>query len=171
MLRLALPLLAFTLVAPQLVSQTVVSQTAVSQTKEPPVSNTSTVAHHAHGTFTVKMQPPTAGPADGVARYSLDKQLSGDMEGTSKGEMLSAGDPKQGVAGYVAIEVFTGTLAGKHGSFTLQHSATMDAAGYHMNIVITPGSGTGDFAGITGKFTIIIADGKHSYDLEYTLPQ
>jgi len=135
------------------------------------MQSTPAVAHHARGTFTVAMQPLTPTPAPGMAGFSLDKQISGDLEGTSKGEMLSAGDPKQGVAGYVAIEVFTGTLAGKHGSFALQHSCTMDAAGQHMDIVVTPGSGTGELAGITGKFTIIIAGGKHSYDLEYTLPQ
>lgn len=46
----------------------------------------------------------------------------------------------------------------------------MDAAGPHMNVIITPGSGTGELKGITGTFIITIADGKHSYDLEYTLP-
>jgi len=43
--------------------------------------------------------------------------------------MFSGGDPRQGIAGYVAIEVVTGTLNGKHGSFALQHFATMDATG------------------------------------------
>jgi hypothetical protein len=171
MLRFALPVLGLALLAPQLVSQTVASQTAASQLKEQPVSHASAVAHHAHGTFTVKMQPLTPAPAEGTARFSIDKQISGDLDGTSKGEMISAGDPQKGVAGYIAMEVFTGTLAGKHGSFALQHSCTMDAAGQHMNILVTPGSGTGELAGITGKFTIIIADGKHSYDMEYTLPQ
>ena len=35
------------------------------------------------------------------------------------------GDFKTGAAGYVAIEMVTGTLAGKHGAFALQHMATM----------------------------------------------
>jgi hypothetical protein len=166
MLRLLALILSVALTtAPLSLAQT------LAQTKEPPVSNASTVAHHAQGSFTVKMQPLTPAPATGAARFSIDKQISGDLEGTSKGEMISAGDPQMGVAGYVAIEIFTGTLAGKHGSFALQHNSTMDAAGQHMNIIVTPGSGTGELAGITGKFTIIIADGKHSYDLAYTLPQ
>ena len=43
--------------------------------------------------------------------------------------MFSGGDPKQGMAGYVAIEVVMGVLKGKKGSFALQHSATMDESG------------------------------------------
>ncbi|MGA9642195.1 MAG: DUF3224 domain-containing protein [Terriglobales bacterium] len=127
------------------------------------------MTYHARGTFTVDVHPLTPSPAEGVSRFSIDKQIHGDLEATTKGEMFSAGDPKQGVAGYVAIEVVTGTLAGKHGSFTLQHSATMDANGRKMSVIITPGSGTGELKGISGTFDIQIDNGKHSYDLEYTL--
>lgn len=126
--------------------------------------------HHAVGTFTVKVVPLTPAPADGLSRFSIDKVIHGDLEATTKGEMFSGGDPKAGAAGYVAIEVVTGTLAGKHGSFALQQMATMDGSGRKMQVVVVPGSGTGDLKGIAGTFTITIADGKHSYDLEYMLP-
>ena len=125
---------------------------------------------HARGSFTIDMQQLTPAPADGVSRFSINKQIHGDLEGTSKGEMFSAGDPKQGVAGYVAMEVVTGTLFGKRGSFALQHMATMDQNGQKISVVIVPGSGTGELKGISGAFTIQIANGQHSYDLEYTLP-
>jgi len=128
------------------------------------------VTQHAHGTFTVKVAPLTPVPAEGIGRYSIDKVITGDLEATTKGEMFSGGDPKSGEAGYVAIELVTGTLAGKHGSFVLQHSATMDKSGLNMTVIITPGSGTGDFKGISGTFTIKIEGGVHNYDLEYTLP-
>ena len=130
----------------------------------------STQTHHAHGTFTVDVKPLTPPPAEGLGRFSIDKQIHGDLEATTKGEMFSGGDFKQGAAGYVAIEVVTGTLAGKHGSFALQHSATMDASGPKMTVLIVPGSGTGDLKGISGTFTITIEGAKHSYDLDYTLP-
>jgi len=71
----------------------------------------------------------------------------------------------------VAIEVVTGTMAGKHGSFALQHSATMDQSGRKMTVIVVPGSGTGDFKGISGTFEIKVESGQHSYDLEYTLPK
>ena len=127
--------------------------------------------HHAHGTFTVDVRPLTPAPAEGLSRFSIDKQIHGELEATSKGEMYSGGDPKQGAAGYVAIEVVTGTLAGKHGSFALQHFATMDANGPEMQVVVVPGSGTGELKGIEGTFAIRIEKGQHFYDLEYKLPE
>lgn len=127
------------------------------------------MTHHAHGTFTVNLQPLTPSPAEGLSRFSIDKQIHGDLEATSKGEMFSGGDPKRGVAGYVAIEVVTGSLNGKHGSFALQHMASMDESGRKMSVMIVPGSGTGELKGISGTFDIQIANGQHSYDLEYRL--
>jgi len=129
------------------------------------------MTHHAHGTFTVSVKPLTPPPAEGLGRFSIDKDIHGDLEATTKGEMFSGGDPKQGAAGYVAIEVVTGTLAGKHGSFALQHSATMDKSGLKMTVIVVPGSGTGELKGIEGTFTIHIENSQHSYDLEYMLPE
>jgi hypothetical protein len=40
-----------------------------------------------------------------------------------------------------------------------------------LNITVVPDSGTGQLVGLTGKLIIHIADGKHSYDFEYTLPE
>ena len=127
------------------------------------------MTHHAHGTFTVDVKPLTPAPAEGLARYSIDKQIHGDLEGTTTGEMFSGGNPMKKTAGYVAIEVFTGSLVGKHGTFALQHFATMDAAGPNMMVKVVPGSGTGELQGIAGDFTIVIEGGKHSYELDYTL--
>jgi hypothetical protein len=69
--------------------------------------------HHAKGTFTVKIVPLAPAPAEGLGRFSIDKEIHGDLEATTRGEMFSGGDPKAGAAGYVAIEMVTGTLAGK----------------------------------------------------------
>jgi len=138
---------------------------APAQQKEIPMT------HHAHGTFTVKVQPLTPAPAEGLSRFSLDKEIHGDLEATSKGEMLGGGDYKQGEAGYVAVEMITGSLNGKHGGFALQHSSTMDKSGSKMNIIVVPGSGTGDLKGITGTFTIKIENGQHFYEFDYTLGQ
>jgi hypothetical protein len=154
MTRLALAVLAAALLSPL----------GPAQTKE------TLMTHHARGSFTVNVQPLAPAPAEGLGRFSIDKQIHGDLEATTKGEMFSAGDPKQGAAGYVAIEVVTGTLAGKRGTFALQHSATMDQNGLKMTVIIVPGSGTGELKGIAGTFTIHIENGQHSYDLEYTLP-
>src|SRR5438094_528207 len=88
----------------------------------------STVVTRARGTFDVKLNAlPTSDTSEGspLGRRSIDKQFHGELEATSKGEMLSAGTAVQGSAGYVAIERVTGTLGGRQGSFILQHNATM----------------------------------------------
>lgn len=138
---------------------------AHAQQKETPMT------HHAHGTFAVKVLPLTPAPAPGLSRYSINKEIHGDLEATSVGEMFGGGDPRKGTAGYVAIEVVTGSMAGKHGSFALQHSATMDQSGLRMQVIVVPGSGTEEFTGISGTFTIKIENGQHFYDFDYTLPQ
>ena len=128
---------------------------------------------HATGTFEVKLDPQgDADKAEGsaLARMSIDKKYHGDLQGTAKGTMLTAGTDVKGSAGYVAIERVTGTLNGKTGSFVLQHNATLTRSAPMLNIIVVPDSGTGQLAGISGKFLIIIADGKHSYEFDYTLP-
>jgi hypothetical protein len=127
----------------------------------------------AKGSFTVDMKPQgEPGVAEGVSlgRMSLDKRFEGDLAGTGKGEMLTALTPIKGSAGYVAIERVTGTLHGKSGSFVLQHSGTMDQGAQQLAITVVPGSGTGALAGIAGTFKLNIVQGKHFYELEYSLP-
>lgn len=124
---------------------------------------------HAHGTFTVDVHSLPAAPAEGVSRYTINKVIHGDLEASTRGEMLGAGDPKQGAAGYVAMELVTGTLNGKHGSFVLQHFGTMDTSGPKMQVIVAPGSGTDELKGIAGTFTIRIENGQHFYDFDYTL--
>jgi hypothetical protein len=128
---------------------------------------------HARGTFDVKVTPqPSEGKPEGaeLGIMSLNKQFHGDLEGTSKGEMLTAGTSVKGSAGYVAIERVTGTLGARTGSFILQHSGTMTRGTLQLAITVVPDSGTGQLARISGKMMIIINDGKHSYDFDYALP-
>ena len=129
-----------------------------------------TMTNHATGTFEVKLNPQDDKSDDkSLGRMTIDKQWHGDLEGTSKGQMLTGGDVTKGSAGYVAIEKFTGTLNGRKGTFILQHSATMTRGEGQLTITVVPDSGTDQLEGLTGKMTIKIADGKHSYDFEFTL--
>jgi hypothetical protein len=100
---------------------------------------------------------------------SIDKQFHGDLEGTSKGEMLTASGTVKGSAGYVAMERVEGKLKGRSGSFVLQHNATMNRGVPQLNIIVVPDSGTGELEGLAGQMTIKITGGKHFYDFEYTL--
>lgn len=127
----------------------------------------------ANGTFDVQLNSmtPDDPPADAnLSRFSIDKQFHGDLEGTSKGQMLAAGTAIEGSAGYVAIERVVGTLHGRGGSFVLQHNGIMARGAPKLTIAVVPDSGTEQLTGLAGNMAIIIADGKHSYDLEYTLP-
>ena len=127
---------------------------------------------HASGTFDVKIAPQAQDDksADAtVGRYSFDKQFHGDLDGTSKGKMLAVGSAEKGAGGYVAMEQVTGTLNGRSGTFVLQHSGTMTHGAQQLSVTVVPDSGTGQLVGLAGKMTIKIADGKHSYDFEYTL--
>jgi hypothetical protein len=127
----------------------------------------------AQGTFQVKtalLPADDATAATSIGRYSLDKGYRGDLEAASAGEMLGAGNPATGTAGYVAIEQVSGNLHGKSGSFALQHFGTMEQGKFDLNVRVVPGSGTGELEGITGTMTIIIEGGKHSYTFEYLLP-
>ncbi len=125
---------------------------------------------HARGDFEVKLAPLSPYNMDEVAqlgRMSIDKIFHGDLEAISKGEMLSAGSPQSGSAGYVAVERVTGTLQGRRGSFALQHNATMHRGDFMLNVIVVPGSGADDLQGLRGVMQIVIAGGRHSYEFEY----
>jgi hypothetical protein len=129
---------------------------------------------HASGAFEVKVTPQpqddkSAGPT--VGRMSLDKQFHGDLEATSKGEMLAVSTAVKGSAGYVAMEQVSGTLHGRRGTFALQHTGTMTRGAPTLSVTVVPDSGTGQLVGLSGRLDIQIADGKHSYTFDYTLAE
>jgi Protein of unknown function (DUF3224) len=128
----------------------------------------------ASGTFQVKIVPLALDDkaADAtLGRLSIDKTFLGDLDATSKGEMLSAGTAVKGSAGYVAIERVSGALNGRAGTFVLQHSGTMNRGEPQLTVTIVPDSGTGQLAGLAGRMTIKIEAKAHVYELEYTLPE
>ncbi|PXV56916.1 Protein of unknown function [Dyella jiangningensis] len=128
---------------------------------------------HAKGTFEVKITPQPAedGVGDpGVGRMAIEKQFQGDMQGLGRGQMLAMGTAVDGSAGYVAMERVKASLQGRQGSFALQHNGTMHRGTPQLSIAIVPDSGTDELAGIAGTLSITVANGVHSYDLHYTLP-
>jgi hypothetical protein len=131
------------------------------------------MSHHAAGTFDVKVTPQASDDKSAdpnLGRMFLEKQIHGDLEGTSTGQMLTAGTNVKGSAGYVAIERVSGTLNGLKGTFVLQHSGTMNRGAFQLHIAVVPDSGTDQLTGLSGIFNIVVADGKHSYTFAYDLP-
>jgi len=127
----------------------------------------------ASGTFEVKMVPqaPEKDVGDAsIGRMALDKIFSGDLDASSKGQMLAVRTAVDGSAGYVAMECVTGSLHGRRGRFALQHSGTMARGTQSLIITVVPDSATEELSGLTGTLAIKIVDGQHHYAFDYTLP-
>ena len=131
---------------------------------------------HATGTFDVKMAPADvseAGKAGDLGRMSIDKTWTGDIQGTSKGEMLTGITPETGSMAYAAVERVTAKVGGHAGTFVFLHRATMlrtDPKAAVLEITVVPGSGTGELAGLSGSLAIDQSSGVHKYDFTYELP-
>jgi uncharacterized protein DUF3224 len=129
-------------------------------------------------TFTVEsfepteLTPPATRTATAVGVARMVKQFRGGLEGRAETLFTSAFDQETGVGTYVAMESFEGSLDGRSGAFNFAHSATTDggSARFHELVVIVPGSGTGELAGISGTGRMRIEDdGTHRLDLDYEL--
>jgi hypothetical protein len=130
------------------------------------------MTNRASGTFEVKLSPraPDEGESGvGIGRMLIDKKFGGDLEAESRGQMLAAGTAVAGSAGYVAMEQVTGKLGGRSGTFILQHTGTMTRGAAQLTVSVVPDSGTGELEGLAGNMNIIIAEGRHSYEFDYTL--
>jgi hypothetical protein len=125
----------------------------------------------ASGTFEVRLSPQVDGEAGGasVGRMLIDKRFAGGLEATSKGQMLAVRTATEGSAGYVAMELVTGRLGGREGTFVLQHSGTMERGAQRLSIGVVPDSGTGELEGLVGRMELDFSGGGHSYQFDYAL--
>jgi hypothetical protein len=124
------------------------------------------------GKFDVQLLPQPADEltSDAVGRLLLDKRYHGELDATAVGQMLAIRSPVPGSAGYVAMERVSGMLAGRRGSFALQHRGVMTRGAPELLVTVVPDSGTGELEGLAGTLRIDIADGVHSYVFDYSLP-
>jgi hypothetical protein len=124
----------------------------------------------ARGSFEIKLTPdPPYDSADGVTLGLMraEKRFVGELDGTSTLTMTAARTPTSGSAGYVAIERLSCTLAGKRGSFVLQHSGTMNRGAATLSCTVVPDSATGELVGLSGSMRIDIDAGQHNYAFDY----
>jgi hypothetical protein len=109
-----------------------------------------------------------AGPV-AFARVRLRKSFTGALAGTSQLVMTSAAVGESPV-GYAALEVVTGTLDGRTGTFVLQHTGVVDEGAPPPSGVVLPGTGTGELAGLRGTMTIAHDESGAVLTLDYELP-
>ncbi len=125
------------------------------------------------GPFDVKrtaMESVDAGGDAAFGRLRFEKRFHGELEATSVVEMLSAGNPASGSAGYVAVEHVIGTLQGRSGRFMLQHTGVMDRGQASLTLTVVPDTGTDELSGLRGSMQIDIAEGgAHFYTFDYAL--
>jgi hypothetical protein len=107
---------------------------------------------------------------DGVelSRVHITRTFTGDLEGASTAEILIA--KSEGGGAYTGQDLIRGTLAGKTGTFVIQHGGIMGPAGISNTGTIVPGSGTGELEGINGEGTLLAdGEGNHTLTLTYEL--
>ena len=108
-----------------------------------------------------------------LSRATVRKSFRGDLTGESTAELLmcqaNPSDLSAG-AGYVASEMVVGQLAGREGTFVLQHWGMSVGEERRTGGHVVPGSGTGALAGLSGQVQIAVdADGSHTLTLDYEI--
>ena len=133
------------------------------------------MGHRATGSFDIiRWDSSTYDQAEGaeLAGIEVGKNWHGDLEGTSTARLLTAVAQVPTSAAYVGIERVTARLAGRAGTFVLQHSARMTAevgAGAP-DVSVVPDTGTGELRGLRGDIEITRHEGGgHTYVFEYDL--
>jgi hypothetical protein len=89
--------------------------------------------------------------SDQRSRAFVSKTFTGALAGTSEAELLLAGG--ESGRGYIAHEVFHGTLNGSSGTLVFQHGGIDDGVRPFTYGYIVPGCGTGELAGIRGQIS------------------
>ena len=115
-------------------------------------------------TFTAKGAELEGAGVEGAGVEGAGVEGAG-LEGTSTAELLMVGT-SEGPAAYTAVERFTGTLAGREGSFVMVHGASADQDSSPGKIV----AADGDLTGLTGTVVFEHDDKGPRFTLDYELP-
>ncbi len=85
-----------------------------------------------------------------LTRARVTKSYQGDIEGEGKLEYLMMYRTAAS-ASFMGLERVTGSVAGRSGSFVLQHSGDFEDGVAKVILSVVPGSGTGDLHGMRGE--------------------
>jgi hypothetical protein len=85
-----------------------------------------------------------------MTRSSVAYAYHGDIEGDSTLDYLMVYRPDES-GSFVGLERIIGRVAGRTGSFVLQHTGTFDKTNVHGTFFVVPNSGTGELANLRGE--------------------
>lgn len=86
---------------------------------------------------------------EGLTDVHLTQAFTGGLTGTGTARFLMA-QLRDGSAHFTGIECFTGTLAGRAGSFLLRNTGVLKGGSVTSEWLILPGSATDGLAGLNG---------------------
>ncbi len=110
-----------------------------------------------------------------LAKATVELAFTGEIVGTAciEWQMFyrhsDDADQHNASATFVGLMRFDGTLNGKSGTFVMEDRGTFDNGMLNGNLTILPDSGTGEFAGITGKGKYHSATSEVAFEIEYEL--
>jgi len=99
------------------------------------------------------------GGAAKLSNAKVTQSYSGDIEGTSSVEYLMS-YTTQGTANFVGIERVSGAVAGKTGTFVIQHVGSFSEGKAHSSWSIVEGSGTEGLASLRGEGSFVASHGE-----------
>jgi hypothetical protein len=106
-----------------------------------------------------------------LARASLTKTLTGDIEGEGQVEYLMM-YRSDGSAALVGLERVVGRIAGKTGTFVLQRIGVFEHGQAKESHSVVTGSATGELQGLRGDGQSAVGHGlEHRFSLDYDLAQ
>jgi hypothetical protein len=104
-----------------------------------------------------------------LTRANVKRSFSGDLEGEGTLEYLMAYRP-DGTAEFLGMERVVGKLEGREGSFVLQHRGAYEAGVAKAELLVVPGTATGELEGLSGKGDFAAGhEKKHHMRLDYRI--
>jgi len=104
-----------------------------------------------------------------LTRATVQKTLTGDIEGESQAEYLMM-YRADGSAAFVGLERVTARVGGRAGSFVLQRLGAFENGLATESYLVVSGSGTGELLGLRGEGKSAVGHGlEHPFSLDYEI--
>jgi hypothetical protein len=130
------------------------------------------MSEHANATFEVdRWDEQPYNEVDGAAKLTrarVSKTFRGDLEGTGTVEYLMM-YRDGGSASFVGLERVVGRLAGRSGSFVLQHTGIFENGTANVVCHVVPGSGRGNLRNLRGECSFAARTRSVPFTLHYDI--